>query len=173
VVKRVQYSIPWIGAGLALSSIGCGGSEPPPDGDELTDSTFTVNLFNGFPTPYAYASRKDVSAAEDGSVNCYVAFANTDVTFDANLVGSTIYSHTYSGCVDANGAAIADPALIPPNTAYTYTIAATTVEVNAKYNITFTDPGGLSLQINDCTFTSDTGVFECFLPLEFLRLTKK
>jgi hypothetical protein len=155
--KRAIYSIPL--AGLALTSIGCPGEEPPPPVvDELANATFQVDVFNGFPTPAVYAGT-DVSAAQDGSLLCDVTYDHSDVTFAANLTGTIAYSAPeYVNCVDAAGAP-ADPALIPADVIVNFDVTAVAVVVNSTYTITLQDDqGGAPIEL-DCTL--DAGNLDC------------
>jgi hypothetical protein len=156
--KRAIYAIPL--AGLALTSVGCGeGVEPPPPPveDELVNS-FQVDVFNAYETPYLLPDI-DVSAAQDGSVICNINFTHTDVTFAADLTGTTTYTTAAVDCVDAAGAPIVDLALIPPDQITNYDIAATVVTLNTVYDITLTDDAGVAVELAGCTLAA--GVLDC------------
>lgn len=167
-MSKRAYSIPLVG--LALSSIGCGGDDPPPppppEVDEVANSNFQVDVFNGYATPASYVGI-DVSAAQDGSVLCDITYSNSDVSFDAALDGNTTYAINFTNCVDAAGAP-ADPALIPPDETQLFTVQATAVTVNANYNITLTSDAGVETQLDGCTFAD--GVLDCAGNLTLTKL---
>jgi hypothetical protein len=160
--KRAIYSIPL--AGLALTSVGCPGEEPPPVVEDELVNSFQVDVFNTFPTPYTGLGY-DING--DGSLICDINFSNSDVTFDADLNGSTTYTSALVNCVDAAGAP-ADPALIPPDAAITYTLSATVVTLNAEYDITLTDDQGVAVELTGCTLAA--GVLTCGADLVLSQL---
>jgi hypothetical protein len=148
--KRIIYSIPL--AGFALTSFGCGEEPPPVIVDELVN-TFTVDTAAGLVLPQVIPG---IDINGDATLYCDYVISADDVTIAADLTASETIRVTLDNCL-LNG--VADPASEVELYAYTYTVAAVVVTLNAAYTITLTDAAGVTAFILDCTLAA--GALDC------------
>jgi hypothetical protein len=149
--KRAIYSIPL--AGLALTSVGCKGDEPPAEVDELKDANLTTDTAFGAANPYSVTAY-DLGAAVPGLV-CDITVTVSDIDL-TGYDGVTTINGTTSNCT-LNGTANATYDQSNDNLYDTTVVPAVAASAaNVTYTINLVNQADATQTITlDCTRTAN------------------